>query len=107
MKARLAEWLGKARRLEAAIESRVEGASRRLAPSSREPLETVHAIVTAVAREVQAAGRGHHVFPYSQIRIWPEREDVQDAWLVVHHELRRAARVRVVMDAISAQFAAR
>lgn len=43
----------------------------------------------------------------SLVRIWPEREDVQDAWLVVHHELRRAARVRVVMDAISAQFAAR
>jgi DNA-binding transcriptional LysR family regulator len=43
----------------------------------------------------------------SLVRIWPEREDAQDAWLVVHHELRRAARVRVVMDAIAARFTAR
>lgn len=40
----------------------------------------------------------------SLVRIWPEREDAQDAWLVVHRELRRAARVRVVMDVISKRF---
>ncbi len=78
MKTRLAEWLGRARRLEAAIESRVEGASRRLTPTSREPLETVHAIVAAIAQEVQAAGRGQQVFPYTQIRIWLAAPSARD-----------------------------
>jgi hypothetical protein len=70
MKTRMAGWLGKARQLEAAIAARVEGASRHFTAPPRQPLETVHAIVASVAGEVQAAGRGRQVFPYTQLRIW-------------------------------------
>jgi hypothetical protein len=70
MKTRLTDWLDRARDLEAAIESRVEGVSRRLAASPRQPLETMHAIVQTVAQEVQAVGRGRQTFPYTQLRVW-------------------------------------
>jgi hypothetical protein len=78
MKARLAEWLGKARQLESAIETRVEGASRRLSSTSRQPLETIHAIVSCVGDEVQPAGRGQHVFPYTQLRVWLAAASARD-----------------------------
>ncbi len=70
MKTRLTDWVGKARQIEAAIEARVEGVARPRSSTSREPLETVHAIVQSVAQEVQAAGRGQQVFPYTQLRVW-------------------------------------
>jgi hypothetical protein len=69
MKDRLTDWLGKARQLESAIEARVEGVPR--PPGhARQPLETVHAIVSRVNQEVQAAGRGQRVFPYTRLRVW-------------------------------------
>jgi hypothetical protein len=70
MKTRLTDWLGKARQIEAAIEARVEGVTRPRSSASRQPLETVHAIVQCVAQEVQPAGRGQQVFPYTQLRVW-------------------------------------
>lgn len=78
MKTRLADWLDRARDLEAAIEARVEGASGRLATSPRQPLETMHAIVQTVAHEVQAAGRGRQTFPYSQLRVWLAAASARD-----------------------------
>lgn len=33
-------------------------------------------------------------------RIWPDREQQMELWLVVHPDIYKAARVRVVMDAI-------
>lgn len=38
-------------------------------------------------------------------RIWPEREQKMDVWLVVQPDVYKAARVRVVMDAIIDAFA--
>jgi hypothetical protein len=70
MKARLADWLGKARQLESVIETRVEAASRPWSSTSRQPLEIVHAIVHRAGLEVQPAGRGQQVFPYTQLRVW-------------------------------------
>ena len=60
-----------ARRLEATIAERVEGAATRVTggPGAREPLDTAHAIVDLVAREIQATGRGHRGFPFNQVRI--------------------------------------
>ncbi len=70
MKTRLTDWLGKARQIEAAIEARVEGVTRPRSSTARQPLETVHAIVQSIAQEVQPAGRGQQVFPYTQLRVW-------------------------------------
>ena len=36
---------------------------------SREPLEIVHAVVEAAAREVQSSGRGRRVFPFNAITL--------------------------------------
>jgi hypothetical protein len=70
MKERLAGWIGKARRIESAIQTRIEDGVRTPAPAvSRQPLETVHALVRLVEQEVQPAGRGRVLFPYTQIRI--------------------------------------
>jgi DNA-binding transcriptional LysR family regulator len=38
------------------------------------------------------------------VRIWPERADHYDAWLVMHSDLSRSARVRAAADAIIASF---
>ena len=38
------------------------------------------------------------------VRIWPERVDHYDVWLVMHTDLNRSARVRAVADAIIAGF---
>jgi hypothetical protein len=63
--------MGKARQLESAIQARIEGRSRGQAnATARQPLEVVHAIVHGIEREIQPAGRGFVVFPYTQIRIW-------------------------------------
>ena len=37
-------------------------------------------------------------------RLWPDREQVFEVWLVVHSDVYKAARVRTVMDAIIAAF---
>jgi hypothetical protein len=71
MKGRLADLIGKARQLESAIQARLEGRSRHHTNATvRQPLEIVHAIVHGVEREIQPAGRGVVVFPYTQVRIW-------------------------------------
>jgi hypothetical protein len=69
MKNHLAGLLGKARQLESAIQSRIEG-RRPPQAAGRQPLELLHAIIQAVEREIQPAGRGQVVFPYTNIRIW-------------------------------------
>jgi DNA-binding transcriptional LysR family regulator len=38
------------------------------------------------------------------MRIWPDREQVFEVWLVVHADVYKAARVRTVMDALIAAF---
>lgn len=71
MKARLAGLVEKARQLESAIQSRIEGRPHlRPRERARQPLELVHTIVEQIEREVQPAGRGQYVFPYTQIRVW-------------------------------------
>ena len=68
---RLNGLLEKARKIEAAMASSVEGAASRAtgAPAERSPLEIVHAVVDAVAREVQPAGRGQNGFPFTHVRV--------------------------------------
>jgi hypothetical protein len=68
---RLSGMLEKARKIETAIASSVEGAASRATgtPSERPPLEVVHAVVDAVAREVQPAGRGQNSFPFNHVRV--------------------------------------
>ena len=65
--------MGKARRLESAIAAGVEGVARRVAggesPAPRAPLELIHAIVDDVEREIQPAGRGRRVFPFTHVRV--------------------------------------
>ncbi|HTZ79405.1 MAG TPA: LysR family transcriptional regulator [Stellaceae bacterium] len=39
------------------------------------------------------------------VRLWPEHEQEMDVWLVVHPDVYKAARVRVVMDALIEAFA--
>lgn len=61
----------KARTLETALASTVEDAAGRAvgAPVVRQPLEVVHAVVDAVAQEIQPAGRGRNGFPFNAIRV--------------------------------------
>src|SRR5262245_8889653 len=62
--------MAKARQLEARLARTVDrAASRVMAPGSREPLEIAHAVVEAVEREVQPAGRGRHLFPFNRIHV--------------------------------------
>ena len=65
--------IGKARRLESAIAAGVEGVARRVAGSEssapRSPLELIHAIVDDVEHQIQPAGRGRRVFPFTQVRV--------------------------------------
>jgi hypothetical protein len=71
MKERLAGLISRARQLESAIQTRIEGRARpHAAGVARQPLELVHALVRSIEQEVQPAGRGQVVFPYTQIRIW-------------------------------------
>ncbi|MEO8481207.1 MAG: FHA domain-containing protein [Acidobacteriota bacterium] len=68
---KLREWMGHAKRLESAISRRVDAATQRLASTSaRQPLEIIHQIVSIVEREIQPAGRGQRLFPYTHIRVW-------------------------------------
>jgi hypothetical protein len=62
--------LAKARQLEARLARRVDRAAGRALPrTGREPLEIAHAVVEAVEREIQPAGRGRHLFPFNRIRV--------------------------------------
>src|SRR5437870_3526859 len=62
--------LAKARKLESQIARTVDRAAARVMPASgREPLELAHAVVEAVEREVQPAGRGRHLFPFNRIQV--------------------------------------
>ena len=36
------------------------------------------------------------------VRVWPERVDQYDVWLVMHSDLSRSARVRAAADAVIA-----
>lgn len=70
MNKKLADLIGKARKLESALAAGVEGAARSLTGSSaRHPLEIVHAVVDVVEQEVQPAGRGQRAFPFNHIRV--------------------------------------
>ena len=64
--------VAKARDLEARLARTVDRAAARVLPAggSREPLEIAHAVVEAVEREVQPAGRGRHLFPFNRIGVW-------------------------------------
>jgi len=62
--------LAKARELEARLARTVDRAAARvMPPGGREPLEIAHAVVDAVEREVQPAGRGRHLFPFNRIQV--------------------------------------
>ena len=63
--------IDRARRLEAFIASSVEATASRMtgSPGPRQPLEIVHAVVDAVARDIQPIGRGHNSFPFTTVRI--------------------------------------
>jgi hypothetical protein len=62
--------LENARRLESTLSRSLDQAARRLAtPAARQPLETMHAIVDAVAMRLEPAGRGRFVFPFNRIAI--------------------------------------
>lgn len=59
-----------ARRLEHSISNTVDGVARRLTQSAqREPLAVMLAIIDAVERETQQAGRGRQVFPFNRIKV--------------------------------------
>jgi len=62
----------KTRQLEMRIARKMTETARTLArsgPEAREPIELTHAIVDAVEREVQPAGRGTRVFPFNTIDV--------------------------------------
>jgi FHA domain-containing protein len=62
--------LGKARRLESAIAGRLDRIAKGLVRSrTREPLEIVFAILEAVERRIEPAGRGARVFPFNRIEV--------------------------------------
>src|SRR5262245_48681947 len=57
------------RRFESRIAETVDAAAQRTSPATREPLEIVHAIVEAVEKRVEPAGRGKYVFPFNRLSI--------------------------------------
>ena len=62
--------LARARKLESQLARTVDRAAWRVMPAGgREPLEIAHAVVEAVEREVQPAGRGRHLFPFNRIHV--------------------------------------
>jgi hypothetical protein len=68
---RLGGLLEKARKIEAAMAASVEGTASRVAgaPAERSPLEIAHAIVDAVAADIQPSGRGQNGFPFNVIKV--------------------------------------
>ena len=64
------EILRNLRRLESRLTRTVEGATQKVAPAGPpEPLEVLHAIVEAVEKRIEPAGRGKYVFPFNRISI--------------------------------------
>jgi hypothetical protein len=63
--------LDRARKLEAAMTASIEGAAGRMTgtPAERPPLEIAHAIVDAVADDIQPTGRGQNGFPFNLIKV--------------------------------------
>src|SRR5262252_4977670 len=62
--------LGKARRLESAIAVRLDQVAKGLVRSrTREPLETVLAILEAVEQRIEPTGRGARVFPFNRVEV--------------------------------------
>src|SRR5689334_18762887 len=58
------------RRLESSLTRTVDDAARKVTqPRAREPLEILHAIVAAVEKRIEPAGRGRYVFPFNQIDV--------------------------------------
>lgn len=62
--------LRKARSLETILARTLDDAAQKVVGTGqREPLEILHAIVDAVEKEVQPAGRGAYVFPFNELQI--------------------------------------
>jgi pSer/pThr/pTyr-binding forkhead associated (FHA) protein len=60
----------KIRPFEAKIGEAVDSAARRVVGERpREPLEVLHAILDAIENEIQAGGRGQHVFPFTHVTV--------------------------------------
>ena len=70
MNRKIADLMARARELESAMTAGVESAARAVNRVPRhDPLVIVHAIVDALEREVQPAGRGGRAFPFNQIHV--------------------------------------
>ncbi|MEO7192746.1 MAG: FHA domain-containing protein [Vicinamibacterales bacterium] len=63
-------WIGTVTRIESAIAAKVETATRTLTGSTgRQPLETLHAVVDLIERDLRPTAGGRGVLPFTQIRI--------------------------------------
>lgn len=61
----------KLRSFESKLARTMNEAAQKMTPAGpREPLEILHAIVEAVEKRIEPAGRGKYVFPFNQIRIY-------------------------------------
>jgi len=62
--------IGKARKLESHITRTLDGAVQNLVGQGpRQPIEIIHAIVGLAQQQIQPAGRGRRVFPFTRITI--------------------------------------
>jgi hypothetical protein len=80
------EILRNLRRLESRLTRSVEEATQKVAPvGPPEPLEILHAIVEAIEKRIEPAGRGKYVFPFNliSIRIAAESRDTQSRFEAV------------------------
>jgi len=66
-------------------------------------------IIDAVLAGLRIGDFPTHMSPHPPelVRIWPDRSEAYDLWLVMHGDLNRTARVRAVADAIVDVFEAR
>src|SRR5688572_5800078 len=63
--------LGNLRRLESRLVRTVDEAAHKVTQAGpREPLEILHAIVEAVEKRIEPAGRGKYVFPFNRIEVF-------------------------------------
>ena len=70
----------------------------------------VNSIFTSLAAAINGLGIATLLPEFAEseprlMRIWPDREQVFEVWLVVHADVYKAARVRTVMDALIEAFA--
>jgi len=95
--------LARARKLESQLARTVDRAAGRVMPAGvREPLEIAHAVVEAVEREVQPAGRGRHLFPFNRIHVSvlaPSRQARARVEAVLATEPTLAQRIHARLDA--------